>query len=124
MPFWASCCGPCQLELPVLAHFEQMIGRDALQFIAINVNEPPQDFLGMLRANRKQQLDCVHDTKDMASSQHGVESLPNMLVVGRDGKIAHVRRGCSEEMLEGFIGEIIGLLPEDLLKRLPQGRAP
>ncbi|MEO8365561.1 MAG: TlpA disulfide reductase family protein [Pseudoxanthomonas sp.] len=115
--FWASWCGPCGRELPVLAHFQQVIGRDALQVIAVNVNEPRQDFLGVLRANRKLQLDYIHDTKDMASNQYGVESLPNMFVVGRDGKIAYGHRGYSEEVLEGFIGEIIGLLPLEVLKR-------
>lgn len=115
--FWASWCGPCRRELPVLAHLQQVIGRDALQVIAINVNEPRQDFLGVVRANRKLQLDYIHDTGDVASDEYGVESLPNMFVVARDGKIAYVHRGYSEDMLQGFLGEIMGLLPEEVLKR-------
>lgn len=115
--FWASWCGPCRRELPVLAHFQKVVGRDALQVIAINANEPRQDFLGVLRANRNLQLDYIHDKGDMAGDQYGVQSLPNMFVVGRDGRIAYVHRGYSEEMLEGFIAEILGLLPEEVRNR-------
>ena len=59
----------------------------------------------------------LHDAKGAASDQYGVQALPNMFVIGRDGRIAHVHRGYSAEMLEGFIGEILALLPEDVLKR-------
>ena len=115
--FWASWCGPCRRELPVLAHFQKVIGHDALEVIAVNFKEPRQDFLGVLRANRKLQLNYVHDGKGIASDEYGVQSLPNMFVIDRDGKVAYVHRGYSEEMLEGFIEEIKGLLPEDVLKR-------
>ena len=115
--FWASWCGPCRKELPVLAHFQKVIGHDALEVIAVNFKEPRQDFLGVLRANRKLQLNYVHDSKGIASDEYGVQSLPNMFVIDRDGRIAHVHRGYSEEMLEGFIEEIMALLPGDVLQR-------
>lgn len=115
--FWASWCGPCRRELPVLAHFQKVIGHDALEVIAVNFKEPRQDFLGVLRANRKLQLNYVHDSKGIASDEYGVQSLPNMFVIDRDGRIAHVHRGYSEEMLEGFIEEIMALLPADVLQR-------
>lgn len=115
--FWASWCGPCRKELPVLAHFQQVIGRDALQVFAVNVNEPRPDFLAVVRANRKLQLDYIHDARDVASKEYGVTALPNMFVIARDGTIAYVHRGYSEEMLEGFIAEVMSLLPEEVLKR-------
>jgi hypothetical protein len=40
-----------------------------------------------------------------------------MFVIDRDGTIAYVHRGYSEEMLEGFIAEVMSLLPEEVLKR-------
>ena len=120
--FWASWCGPCRRELPVLAHFQQVIGRDALEVIAVNFKEPRSDFLGVVRSNRKLQLDYVYDGNGAASAQYGVAVLPNMFVIGRDGTIAYVHRGYSEEMLEGFIAEVMSLLPEEVLKR-PAGTA-
>jgi peroxiredoxin len=94
-----------------------VIGHDALEVIAVNFKEPRQDFLGVLRANRKLQLNYVHDGKGIASDEYGVQSLPNMFVIDRDGRIAHVHRGYSPEMVEGFIEEIMALLPADVLRR-------
>ena len=119
--FWASWCGPCRKELPVLGHFQKVIGHDALEVIAINLKEPRRDFLGVLRANRNLDLTYVHDAKGVTSDQYGVEVLPNMFVIDRDGKVAHVHRGYSEEMLPAFIEEIMALLPADVLSR-PAGR--
>ncbi|HYM86328.1 MAG TPA: TlpA disulfide reductase family protein [Pseudoxanthomonas sp.] len=115
--FWASWCGPCRRELPVLSHFQKVIGHDALEVIAVNFKEPRQDFLAVLRANRKLDMSYVHDSKGTASDEYGVNSLPNMFVIDRDGRIAHVHRGYSPEMLDGFIQEIMALLPADVLQR-------
>ena len=92
----------------MLAHFQKVIGHDALEVVAVNFKEPRRDFLGVLG-------------KDIASDKYGVQSLPNMFVIDRDGRIAHVHRGYSPEMLEGFIEEIMALLPEEVLKRPAAG---
>jgi peroxiredoxin len=40
-----------------------------------------------------------------------------MFIIDRDGRIAHVHRGYSPQMLEGFVNEMLELLPEEVLKR-------
>ncbi len=115
--FWASWCGPCRKELPVLAQLQKVVGHEALEVIAVNFKEPRKDFLDVVRANRQFDLNYVHDAKGIASDAYGVQALPNMFIIDQQGRVAHVHRGYSAEMLDGFIAEMLALLPEDVLKR-------
>lgn len=120
--FWASWCGPCRQELPVLAHFRKVVGSDALEVIAINYKEPRDDFQSVVRANRgKFEMVYVHDSGGSVSGQYGVKALPNMFIIDRDGKIAARHMGYSAESLPGFVQEIIALLPEEIRNRPARG---
>jgi thiol-disulfide isomerase/thioredoxin len=119
--FWASWCGPCRRELPVLGEVQKAVGRDHLEVIAVNYKESRRDFVNVIRANKDVDLTYVHDSRGNISDSYGVETLPNMFVVAADGRVAHVHRGYSAEMLEGFIKEILQLLPPEVLTR-PAGK--
>lgn len=121
--FWASWCGPCRRELPVLDHFQDVVGRDALEVIAVNFKEPREDFRAVVRANKSINLTYVHDMHGRVSNQYGVNSLPHMFILGHDGKVAYTHRGYSEESLPGIVEEILSLLPEDV-KRRPSPMQP
>lgn len=115
--FWASWCGPCRQELPVLGKLQKAVGRDHLEVIAINFKEDRREFRDVLRANKDIALTYVHDRTGTISDRYGVTSLPNMFIIDRDGRIAHVHRGYSPRMLDGFINEMLALLPEEVLRR-------
>jgi thiol-disulfide isomerase/thioredoxin len=118
--FWASWCGPCRRELPMLGHVQKLVGRDYLEVIAINMKEPRDDYLSVLRANKDLDLTFVHDVRGVVTDRYGVTALPNMFIIGQDGRIVRTHRGYSEAVLESFARELIALLPEEAL----QGRAP
>lgn len=115
--FWASWCGPCRRELPVLGRFQRVVGKDHLEIIAINVKEPKSDYNAVVRANKDIALTWVHDTSGATSASYGVQTLPNMFVIDREGRVAHVHRGYSEERIKVFVKEIAALLPPEVLQR-------
>ncbi len=115
--FWASWCGPCRRELPVLGHFQNAVGRDALEVIAVNFKEPREDYRAVVRANKNIDLTYVHDMHGSVSDQYGVNSLPHMFILDHDGKVAYTHRGYSEESIPGIVEEILSLLPEDVKRR-------
>lgn len=119
--FWASWCGPCRRELPLLARLQKTVGRDHLEVIAVNYKEDRRDYVAVLRANREFELTYVHDGSGAISDSYGVRALPNMFVIDRDGKVAHVHRGYSEQMIPGFIQEMLALLPQEALNRPADG---
>lgn len=115
--FWASWCGPCRRELPVLGKFQSVVGKDHLEIIAVNVKEPKSDYNAVVRANKDIALTWVHDVSGATSARYGVEALPNMFVIDREGRVAHVHRGYSEEQIKVFVKEIADLLPPEVLQR-------
>ena len=119
--FWASWCGPCRKELPVLARFQEVVGRDALEVIAVNFKEPRNDFNAVVRANRGLDLTYVHDATGQTSDLYGVKSLPHMFILGHDGKVAYTHRGYSEQSLPGIIEEVLSLLPDEVKTRPATG---
>lgn len=115
--FWASWCGPCRRELPVLGKFQSVVGKDHLEIVAVNVKEPRSDYNAVVRANKDIALTWVHDVSGATSARYGVEALPNMFIVDREGRVAHVHRGYNEEQIKVFVREIAALLPPEVLQR-------
>ena len=115
--FWASWCGPCRRELPMLGKVQEVVGREHLEVIAVNFKEPRRDFNSVIRANKDLDLTYVHDERGIVSDRYGVTALPNMFIIGQDGLIAQTHRGYSEDVLQSFMQELLELLPEEALQR-------
>src|SRR3546814_12329062 len=97
------------------------VGGDHLEVIAVNFKEDRRDCNAVIRANKDIDLRYVRDPKGRISDSYGVNSLPNMFIVDVDGKVAHVPRGYSEEMIDGFIQEMHALLPPAALAKPANG---
>ncbi|HEY4528910.1 MAG TPA: TlpA disulfide reductase family protein [Luteimonas sp.] len=121
LTFWASWCGPCLKELPILGRFQEAVGRDALEVIAVNHKESRRDFLGLVRGNRELRLTWVLDERGRINDSYGVRALPNMFIIDREGRVAAVHRGYSEATLPRIIEDVMSVLPADVLARPAAG---
>ncbi len=119
--FWASWCGPCRRELPMLEGLQKVVGKDALQVFAVNWKEPRSDFVRITRDRNWPRLDYLHDAKGELGERYGIVAIPHMFVIGHDGEIAYTHRGYAADELPQIIDEILNLLPEDVRNR-PAGR--
>ncbi|MGH8081701.1 MAG: TlpA family protein disulfide reductase [Lysobacter sp.] len=118
--FWASWCAPCLRELPILSAMQTGVGREHLQVIAINLNEPKRDFDEFLRLNRRLDLTYIHDP-GTAAKYYAVKTVPNLFVIDQRGVVAQVHRGYSAQMVEQFAKQVASLLPPEALRR-PAGK--
>lgn len=114
--FWAGWCAPCRRELPMLSTLLKSVGREHLQVIAVNLNEPKRDYEDFLRLNPALDLSFVHDPGS-AARYYGVRTVPNLFVVDRDGRLVQIHRGYSPEKIEQFVRELAALLPPQALRK-------
>lgn len=83
--FWASWCGPCRKELPILAHLQQVVGEDALKVYAVNWGEPRLEVSRLIRQRDWPKLEYLPDPGGALAEQFGIVAVPHMFIVGRDG---------------------------------------
>lgn len=87
-------CGPCRQELPVLGKLHKAVGREHLEVFAVTFKEGPREFRNVVRAKKDIALTYVHDRRGTISDRY-VSSLPNMSIIDRDGRTAHVHHDYS-----------------------------
>jgi thiol-disulfide isomerase/thioredoxin len=103
--FWASWCAPCRKELPMLEGIQQAAGKDKVQVVAINI-EDRDVYRKLARRLGSLNLSVNHDTGKRSSEAYGVNGIPHLVLIGRDGKVIAVHRGYSEASLDSIIAEI------------------
>ena len=106
--FWASWCGPCRKELPLLEGI-QRAAKDSVKVVAVNIEDRDQ-FRKVAKALSTLTLQLAHDYRKKSSEAYGVNGIPHLVLIGRDGKIIKIHRGYSEESVDSILAEINGAL--------------
>lgn len=90
--FWASWCGPCRLEAPVLAQVWQDYRGDEVAFVGIAHNDVPQraqDFVEGYGITFPNGLDV---TGEIAQT-YGLNAVPETFVIDGEGVVQAYHRG-------------------------------
>lgn len=103
--FWATWCGYCLKELPILENIQNKAGKQQLQVIAVNT-ESREVFRKAARALKSLSLMVAHDTGSMAFTAYGGTGLPHMAIIGRDGNIIRIYRGYDESSLNAIVKDV------------------
>lgn len=107
--FWASWCGPCRRELPVLDRLQRAAGA-RVKVIAVNVKDTPKDYRFIRRQLADSPITFTHDTRGVISDSYRVTAYPNLFVIDQDGKIAAVHLGFGEGSLDALLEDVNALL--------------
>ena len=96
LDFWATWCPPCLAMLPVLHDLYQEWHPRGAEFVGIDSDGPAisRDDLRAFLIQRPFPYPVVIDDKEVGGL-YGVFSIPHIVVIGRDGRIARV-----------FVGEV------------------
>ena len=114
--FWATWCHYCLKELPTLAGLQYLATQRGLpmQVIAVDYEEPREVFrrsAHWLQTKLPGML-LTWDSNGALRKPYGSEGIPVMVMLHRDGTVAHVHIGYDEDELNQIVAEINQLLNE------------
>ena len=83
--FWATWCGPCYQEHPVLVQNARMLGSD-VQFVGVVFNDTEQKIQAFL-ADRGSAYPTLLDESGKTAIAYGVGGVPETFFLDKNGKI-------------------------------------
>jgi thiol-disulfide isomerase/thioredoxin len=108
LTFWASWCGPCRKELPVLENLQRKVGKDKLVVFAVAFQESFEGFKAMKKIARDWQLTLIEDQSERIASQYAIKAIPHLFIIGRDGKVLATHTGYGESSIDELVADING----------------
>jgi peroxiredoxin len=90
--FWASWCGPCLQEMPLLNAIHQKYEPLGFTVLGVNVEENSANAKAFL-AERGVDFPILLDSKNQVSKLYDVVAMPTTVVVDRDGNMRFLHQG-------------------------------
>lgn len=90
--FWASWCGPCRQEMPILDELSKRYGRAGFTLLGVNVEQDSSLGEKYLQ-DTPVSFPILWDTASTASKLYNVDAMPSTVLIDRDGKIRYLHKG-------------------------------
>lgn len=90
--FWASWCGPCRQEMPVLDRLHNRYEDAGFLVLGVNVEgeaKPAQKIVDKTNVT----FPVLIDKDQKVSELYNLEAMPSTIVVDRDGIVRYIHRG-------------------------------
>jgi peroxiredoxin len=109
--FWASWCGPCRQEMPLLNDIYLRYRKMGFTLFGVNVEEDSSKAKKMV-ADLKVAFPILYDTTNAVSKLYNVEAMPTTIIVDRDGNMRFLHRGYKPGYEEDYEKQIRELMRE------------
>ncbi len=90
--FWASWCGPCREEMPLLNALHRKYGPLGFTVLGVNVEEQVDNARGFLN-DFPVDFPVLLDSQNQVSKLYKVIAMPTTVVVDRDGNMRFLHKG-------------------------------
>ena len=109
--FWASWCGPCQMEMPDFQKFYETHG-DKVNFVIVNLTDGQQETVesaSAFIAEKGYTFPVYYDTDIDAAMKYGVSAVPVSYFIDADGRFVAWAQGAMDaDMLQQGMDMVLG----------------
>ena len=109
--FWATWCGPCRQEMPLLDDLYSRYERVGFRLLGVNIDDDSRRAMQMME-ELGVSFPVLFDEKKEVSRLYQVEAMPVTVLVDRTGTVRHVHHGYKPGYEEQYLTQIRALLRE------------
>ncbi len=109
--FWASWCGPCRQEMPLLDALFQQYEPLGFTLLGVNVEQDVADAERMLK-DAPVSFPVLFDPDNAVTKAYDVVAMPSTILVDRDGNMRFVHHGYKPGYEDDYQAQIRELIKE------------
>lgn len=109
--FWASWCGPCRQEMPLLDQLHKKYAPLGFTVLGVNVDQDPKQARAMLD-KVPVSFPVVFDSQSAVSKSYQVVAMPTTVIVDRNGDARYVHHGYKPGDEAEYLKHVRALLAE------------
>jgi peroxiredoxin len=109
--FWASWCGPCRQEMPLLENIYKRYKKLGFTLLGVNVEPDPKVAEEWLKETPVS-FPILYDKESTVSKLYDVAGMPSTVIIDRAGKLRMVHRGYKPGDESEYLDSIRSLIRE------------
>ena len=109
--FWASWCGPCRQEMPLLDEMYQRYQKLGFTILGVNVEQDVAPAQAMLKENPVH-FPVLFDPQSTASKLYNLNAMPTTVLVDRSGNVRYLHQGYMPGYEQTYQQQVSELLRE------------
>jgi peroxiredoxin len=109
--FWASWCGPCRQEMPILEQLYKKYKSAGFTLLGVNVEPKSADAEGFLKATPVS-FPILFDPDSKVSKLYEVSGMPSTVILDRTGKVRYIHHGYKPGEESEYLDQIRALVRE------------
>ena len=109
--FWASWCGPCRTEMPLLNDLYREYRDYGFTVVGINLDEERSQAMKLLD-KVPVSFPVLFDPDNGTSETYTVDAMPTTVLIDRNGVVRHHHRGYKDGFMDKYEAQIKALVLE------------
>jgi peroxiredoxin len=109
--FWATWCGPCRQEMPLLDELYSRYQRVGFNLLGVNIDDDSRRAMQMIE-ELGVNFPVLFDARKEVSKLYEVEAMPVTVIVDRSGNVRYIHHGYKPGYEDKYLEQVRSLLRE------------